>query len=72
MANCLFLLNDGTSYVLLNDGTSFLLMNDNSCGAVSLLPNNCHKVTPFGGSSRTPFGEDSIVPFGDDDTIVRC
>jgi hypothetical protein len=64
MANCKFLLNDGTSYILLNDGLSFLLMNDNTCGDFALLPNDCHTVTPF--------GEDSIVPFGDDNIIVRC
>jgi hypothetical protein len=72
MANCKFLLNDGASYILLNDGISFLLMNDNTCGDFELLPNDCHMVTPFGGSSRRPFGEDSIVPFGDNNTIVRC
>jgi hypothetical protein len=32
MANCRFLLNDG-SYVLLNVSDSFLLMNDDSCVA---------------------------------------
>jgi hypothetical protein len=32
MANCEFLLNDGTR-ILLNDGTSILLMNDDTCGA---------------------------------------
>lgn len=30
MANCLFLLNDG-SHILLNDGISALLMNDDTC-----------------------------------------
>lgn len=32
MANCEFVLNDGTSKILLNDGVSTLLMNDNTCG----------------------------------------
>jgi hypothetical protein len=32
VANCKFLLNDGTSNILLNDGVSELLMNDNTCG----------------------------------------
>jgi hypothetical protein len=31
MANCSYLLNDG-SLILLNDGTSNLLLNDNTCG----------------------------------------
>jgi hypothetical protein len=31
MANCRFLLNDGTSRVVLNDAVSLLLMNDDSC-----------------------------------------
>jgi len=35
MANCLLLLNDGSSNVLLNDGTSVVLLNDDSCVAVS-------------------------------------
>ncbi len=35
MANCLLLLNDGSSNLLLNDGTSVLLLNDNSCVGVS-------------------------------------
>lgn len=34
MANCEFLLNDGSSKILLNDGVSTLLMNDNTCGGV--------------------------------------
>ncbi len=35
MANCLLLLNDGSSNLLLNDGSSKLLLNDDSCVAVS-------------------------------------
>jgi predicted secreted protein len=31
MANCAFLLNDGTSFILQNDGASHLLLNDNTC-----------------------------------------
>ena len=32
LANCLVLLNDGSSNVLLNDGSSKVLLNDDSCG----------------------------------------
>jgi len=35
MANCLLLLNDGTSNLLLNDGSSKLLLNDNTCGVAA-------------------------------------
>jgi hypothetical protein len=38
MANCAFLLNDESSFILLNDATSILLMNDDSCADGGEIP----------------------------------